>query len=615
MKLIPTFAAMMFSLLANAQLNGTYTVGGGSPDYASLTAAVNDLMSEGASGNVTFDIRPGTHTGQYALGDIPGTPGNITFRNSTNGAQVVDLRWDATSPEDNFIFVVDGTDGVRFENLTFRTLDEYYARAIRFFNACENFQVEQCTFHGSYSADGPGHLYKIAIHCDQLNVNSSDNPQDVSIMGNSFFGGYTGVDMYFHPGGGGRSEGLLISGNEFIDQHGTGITVTNAVGQINDNLFRTTVALGYTGIRTSTFDRGSQIARNIIDAVTPFDCTGIEVSNTQSTTGNTVINNMVHVGGSTATWGIAVFNLWGVTIAHNSVLVSEGGGEGSHAFYHLSSFADGQDALVRNNIFANHGGGTAYTVNVMGNVGIEDHNDLFSSGPVLARIGATEYADLAAYQAGTGMGDGDVNTDPVFPAQPDLHRYGCGPDNEGLYMPEVVADIDGQMRDTPACDIGADEYDAGPGVEAVQAPTISIYGTELPYALGLNAAFDTYQWSTGATTPTISIVAGGDYECLVQDVNGCLYEVGITVEVDFSTGTNGKAPLVPVLFPNPANGSIQVSGSLQGSAYLILDMSGRVVDRGAVFNDRLDISALTSGAYVLRSVGSDGPRSDRFVVQ
>jgi hypothetical protein len=119
------------------------------PDYATITAAVNALNAQGASGNVIFDIRPGTYTGQYSLGEISGTPGSIQFRNSSNGSQLVNLEYDANGSLDNHIFKLDGTDDVLFEKLNFLPLDFNYARAIHFFNAIEGLIIEQCVFRGS----------------------------------------------------------------------------------------------------------------------------------------------------------------------------------------------------------------------------------------------------------------------------------------------------------------------------------------------------------------------------------------------------------------------------------------------------------------------------------
>ncbi|MBK6832687.1 MAG: hypothetical protein IPG92_19015 [Flavobacteriales bacterium] len=49
-------------------------------------------------------------------------------------------------------------------------------------------------------------------------------------------------------------------------------------------------------------------------------------------------------------------------------------------------------------------------------------------------MGSGFYADLAAHQAGTGMGAGDTDIDPVFPIQPDLHLNGCAMDDLGEYF-------------------------------------------------------------------------------------------------------------------------------------------------------------------------------------
>lgn len=598
MKTFITSAAMLLSLFANAQLNGTYTVGGSSPDYATLNAAVNDLTSEGATGNVTFNIRPGTYTGQYALGEIPGTPGTITFRNSSNGAQAVNLEFDASGPSDNYIFQVDGTDGVFFEKLTFRPLDQVNARAIEFFNGILGLQIEQCVFLGSSLPNGSGSLDRVFVRCDQDAASTTDNPADVVIIDNSFFNGHTAIDLEFRGFGGTRSQGLTITGNEFVDQVGLGINIGNAVGVIADNSIATNVGNWYAAIRTIFFDGGSQVLRNRIVVNGTNGCEGIEVSNTQNTTGNMIANNMVYVNCTGRGWGIAVFNLWDMKILHNSVLMAGGDPSTTTAFYHLSSFPDGQDAVVRNNIFANDAGGPAYMTDVAANISTEDHNTLFTTGAVLSIIEEVGHAGLAAHQAATGMGVGDTDTDPVFPARPDLHMYGCAPDNGGLFMPEAATDIDGQTRANPACDMGADEYDAGPGVDAVQAPTITLLGSELPYALGLNASFTSYQWSTGDNTPTTTINAGGDFDCLVQDVNGCLYNISITVVVDFSTAiAPTRTSDALALYPNPAQDRVTVKG-LEGVATLtISDMSGRLVQQGSI-TSAFSVDQLRSGTYI-----------------
>lgn len=614
MRQIAALCALWFaSLSGRAQLTGTFTVGGPNPDYATLSAAVGALMNEGASGNVTFDIRPGTYTGQYLLGAVPGSPGSITFRNSSNGAQAVNLEFDAGSSADNYIFRVDGTDDIRFEKLTFRPLDFNYARALHFFNAIAGMIIEQCVFHGSTNPSGSAYFDRILVHCDQAAVNTDNNPQDVIIIDNSFFDGNTAVELDCYGLAGARCDGLIITGNEFRQQVGTGVRLNNCRGQLGDNDFSTTVGNWYVGIRTTYFDGGSQIRRNDIRAYATNGCTGIEVGNTQNTTGNMISNNMVYVNGTGDAWGMAVYNLWDMKIVHNSVLVANGVPEQSYAFYHLSNFPDGQDALVRNNLFANNTGGYAYYVPVAANVATEDHNGLFTTGAVLSNVGGTDHATLTAHQNSTGLGAGDTDIDPVFPAQPDLHMNNCELDDLGEYFFVVGADIDGDARGNPSCDMGADEFEPG---TLVDTDIIVIDQSELPYELGLNAAFNSYQWSTGATSPTIIIPTGGDYSCLVTDVNFCSYTVNVSVQVEITTGGEETLMDAVQVYPVPATDMITITGMAPGAPFQVLDAQGRSVANGTARSSlTLPVGDLVPGAYLLRWLEGSGPRTARFIKQ
>ncbi|MBK9146616.1 MAG: T9SS type A sorting domain-containing protein [Flavobacteriales bacterium] len=608
-------ALLVAPFIAGAQLTGTKTVGGNNPDYATITAAVNALMSQGAMGNVTFNIRPGTYSGQYVLGAVPGTPGTITFRNETNGAQAVNLEHDASGSADNFIIRIDGTDDVRMEKLTFRPLDYTYARAVHFFNAIAGMTIEQCVFHGSANPSGSAYFERILVHCDQAVINTNNNPQDVIIIDNSFLDGNTAIELDCYGFAGARSDGLIITGNEFRQQVGTGVYLNNCRGQIGDNDLSTTVGSWYVGIRTTFFDGGSQIRRNDIRAIAVSGgCTGIEVGNTQSTTGNMISNNMIYCSAPGDVWGLAVYNLWDMKIVHNSVLVAAGNQFQSYAFYHLSNFPDGQDALVRNNIFANSAGGLAYNVNVAGNVATEDHNCLFSSGTTISSVAGIEHVTIPAHQSGTGQGSGDTDVDPVFPIQPDLHLNNCAMDNMGEYFFVVASDIDGDARGNPMCDMGADEYTAS--TNAMQAPTITILASDLPYQLGLNASFNSYNWSTGSTSPTTTITAGGNYSCDVMDANFCSYSINITVVVNINTGVVAAESGGVALFPVPAIDVLNMTGLVPGAAFEVVDAQGRVVNSGTAQPFMtMDVRDLSAGMHMLRWTDGGEVRTARFIKQ
>ncbi len=611
-RIAPTLLLMTACFGVQAQLIGTYTVGGTSPDYATLTAALDDLSAQGATGSVTFNLRPGTYTGQYSLVTIAGTPGFITIKSENNDPSSVVLAYDAAGTTDNYILRLDGTDRMVLSHLTFRPLDPFYARAIHFFNACAILSIQQCVFEGSTDPDQSSGFERHIIHCDQNVIGTVDNPQDVMISENSFLNGYAALELDFEGSGGARSEGLIITENLFEDQYATGVYVSNALGQIGDNLIKTSQGIFFTGIRTNFFDGGSQIRRNVVQAYATFGgCTGIEVGNTQNTTGNMISNNMVYCSAPGDVWGIAVYNLWDMKIVHNSVLIAEANPFQCYAFYHLSGFPDGQDAVVRNNIFANAAGGHAYNVDVADNVAVEDHNCLFTTGPNLSEVGSGFYANLADHQNGSGMGAGDTDIDPVFPIQPDLHMNNCAMDDMGQYFFVVAADIDGDARGNPVCDMGADEYTAS--TNAMQAPPITILSSDLPYDLGLNATFSAYNWSTGATTPTTTITAGGNYSCDVMDANFCTFSINITVIVDINTAVNEVVSSTALLYPNPATEQVTLTGLVGTPAYTIQDPSGREVLRGR-FNSTpaVDVRGLVPGVYTMR-IDDAVVRTARFV--
>ncbi|MFN8368942.1 MAG: GEVED domain-containing protein [Candidatus Kapaibacterium sp.] len=58
--------------LFGAGLNGTYTVGGSSPNFANIKEACDQLTAGGTIGAVTFNIRTGTYTEAANIANIPG---------------------------------------------------------------------------------------------------------------------------------------------------------------------------------------------------------------------------------------------------------------------------------------------------------------------------------------------------------------------------------------------------------------------------------------------------------------------------------------------------------------------------------------------------------------
>lgn len=593
--------SLLLPVCATAQLTGSYTIGGSAPDYASITDAVNDLLSSGASGNVTFNIRPGTYIGQYDLTSMPGTPAFVSFQSETLNAADVVLEFTSTSTADNFIFRVDDVHGVAFRALTLHPLHTDRARAVLFRNGAIVHLLD-CSLIGSPNPATSAYEDRILVHCDQNAIGTTDNPHDVLVDGCVFEHGSMALELDFEGLGGARSEGLIITDNIMSGQVVTGVGINNAIGQFGDNTMNTAVGNGFTGLRTSNFEGGSQVRRNVLQVSSiAGGCTGMEIGNTQFTTGNMISNNMITVDGPGECWGLAVYNLWDMKIMNNSVAVL-GGTATSKAFYHLSNFADGQDTRTSDNIFSNYTGGHALECNVAGNLGTtEDHNDLWTTGAVLALVDGTDYLTIAAYQAGTGQGVGDVKIDPAFPFLPDLHLNSCALDGLGQHSLVVYTDIDGDVRANPACDMGADEFTFSGSANI----SLTVLSTDLPITISAGNGSG-YVWNTGATTQGITVPAGGIYGCTFTDANGCAYTAYWTITVDFSTEVVEVVDDGMVLYPNPASTEFSIQGDRSAwSDVLLIDAGGRVV-RAWRPDTRFDLGTIEPGVYTVRVRNHDG---------
>ena len=75
---------------------GTYTIGGASPSYATFTAAVADLNTNGLAGDgpVVFDVRDGTYDEQLVINQITGASAinTITFQSESANNTLVTLK-------------------------------------------------------------------------------------------------------------------------------------------------------------------------------------------------------------------------------------------------------------------------------------------------------------------------------------------------------------------------------------------------------------------------------------------------------------------------------------------------------------------------------------------
>lgn len=443
-------------------LNGTYTVGGTSPDYARLSNAIAALTTFGVCGPVILNLRDGVDTIRVSIPAITGSSAtnNITIRSESGDSSAVKLTYPSETvfTNLNYIIQLDGADHINIEHITLeRTGLEPYARVIDFKNSSCFINISGCRLIGAPTTQVSNSLAAILYS----SAGTPTNDSNVVISGNILERGSMGIYLNgiasLNP-----ENGVVIQNNTLVNQYAFGMFLTNH-GDLNivgNSITTNTSYTSYTAIELDRSQRAQLISKNRISGNVKLGMNFIDCSGFNGTPGITS-NNFIQAIDSI---GIRLNNGEYQEFLFNSVNMT---GAGSAAT-ELSGTGIGNRVL--NNVLANSGGGIAVRLLNVGTSGIatSNYNDLFTTGTVLGRYNNTNVANLQAWIVASGRDSSSVSADPRFISNTDLHATATAIDNEGLFIASVTEDIDGDARSsTPS--IGADEFVGTPRDIAVTA--------------------------------------------------------------------------------------------------------------------------------------------------
>jgi|GEM_PF-1081136 hypothetical protein len=234
-----------------ASLNGIYTVGGTTPSYATLQAAVTDLNTLGVCGPVTFNVRTGTYAAtQVIVNRVKGgsAVNRVTFQSETGNPADVTISFTGTSVNpggNNYVFKLDSASYISIKNMTLHnTATATYAGKIVMTWDASYDSVVNCRFTTAVTAVGTTATSAASIYASPFV--GTDNV----FQGNTFTNGGYGIYIY------GVNQGIvhnrnIIQNNTFTTQ--TYMSVYNYFGdniKIRNNTFTASGALtsGYYGI-------------------------------------------------------------------------------------------------------------------------------------------------------------------------------------------------------------------------------------------------------------------------------------------------------------------------------------------------------------------------------
>lgn len=425
--------------------NGTYTIGGATADYQTLSDAAIALKNCGVSGPTIFNINPGTYTEQFVIDSIPGVnaTNTVTFKSINNDSTSVKIIAPANTTN-NYVVKFDNTDFVRFSSISFSNTSNT-GRAIEITNGSTNIEISNSVIEVSQTTTSSTSSAIYSYNTIEKNL---------KIKNNLILGGYYGVYLY-GVSTSSKEIGNVLEGNILRNFHYYGlylyymdsITVTNNF--IRDRGSSTTVYSMYAYYN----DNGTYAFNNIINASTSTTY-GMYIYYANSTAGNSkVYNNFVsQLNGSGSVYAIYAYYGKNVEYYYNSVLVNAGSTTGG-AFYATG----GTSITAKNNSFTNLGGGYAYYAASTTSVSISDNNNIFSTGANLAYWGAAK-ANLAALQATSGKDLNSVSTNPNHFSSTNLHTENTLMYGKATPISGINTDIDGELRNSTKPCIGADEY-------------------------------------------------------------------------------------------------------------------------------------------------------------
>ena len=474
--------SLLIATFTNAQLSGTYTINSNAsqnPNYTSISAAASAL-SAGVSGQVIFEVAPGTYEEYVTINQITGAnaTNRVIFRGMGADNQQVVVTSNA-GYTDNSTVKLNGADYVTFENMTFATTSTAKAQLLRFNGQCDYDRFENVRFVGVEVPSNSSDNDKNLVH-----MYNGDGivDHDMQFVGCQFVNGC--IALYLQ----GKNmslfnENVLVEDCTFENQQFKSIYITfynNIVLRgntiVNANDFKT----DYNAIDIFQCYNGGIIEKNVMNITrTTSYATVFRIRPLVGTAENHVIirNNIVNLQANSSSYAFAIdYNDCNyIDFAHNT-LKCTGTGENINIFVQKN----GNNFNFYNNLLVNETNGYVFRFNTEVASRFCDYNRIQYSGSHLGRFTTADCATLSDWTATSGFDAHSALCTPSFVGTNDLHITSADGLTVANPLAYVTTDIDDQARSTTTPCAGADEFASGTNLPPVVANPVG------------NIVFETY---------------------------------------------------------------------------------------------------------------------------
>ena len=427
-------------------LSGTYTIGGTSPDYPTITSAISALDSYGICDSVIFLIRDGTYSEQIDIDYVFGTysQARVIFQSESQDSSAVTIQHNATSSTDNYVIRHDGARYVEWHDVTIKAQGAAYSRNVEMINDCSELAFRHCHFMGR----------NVSSSSNQYAVIYSSGQNEGTVIENSLieYGSYgmLHTQSSLSP----PSTGIKLINNTFTGFDYRALYLNRVQGtQINSNNF--TTQKDYTSaIEIEEAQGGFEIDGNKFDLqVNPYYAIDISNTNDEIPIAASISNNFISMAGTTVMRAIYIFYTDSANIAFNNILVNS-----TQSTSRAVRFYGCNDCAIQNNILAVDDAGLVIETQYSTSGFTSDYNNFYTNAVSLAEYEGTEVSNLTDWQSISGVDGFTISADPLFTDSVDLHVLNPLLNKSGVPIPGIQYDIDGDTRDPSTPDIGADEF-------------------------------------------------------------------------------------------------------------------------------------------------------------
>jgi hypothetical protein len=353
-------------------LSGPYSIGGSSPNFASIGAAVAAINKYGICGPVTFNIDAASspYTEQITINQINGSSATNTITFNGNGSTIQF----ASTTADRHVIKLNGADYITFNNLSIVEMDATYGYGVHLIDGANYNTIDNCIINMSANTStaeaNSGGIVSSASTTTTLTA--GNNASNLTVTNSTITGGYSGIVLNGISATE-RNSKNIIKNNTIKDFYAMGINILNldsTVIENNDINRLTKTAVGtFTGVNLRGGNIRTLVSKNKIHGthnaatVSTGIANGILITSCDAPVDseNVFVNNLIYDfnSASGAVYGLYNTGSDGTKFYHNTVVLDWAAATGgiTRGFYQTTLAANIQ--FKNNIIYISRGGNGA----------------------------------------------------------------------------------------------------------------------------------------------------------------------------------------------------------------------------------------------------------------